>query len=110
MDTAFSSPSFFSSISNSALAGIPNGNIASYAGSQLTEVNYAPAATFTDVNADLDLMDTTGDVDWANWEQLVRQYGMDIDSGAAAGALGSAGTSDSGPELMGPWNGRLGPW
>jgi hypothetical protein len=26
-------------------------------------------------------MDTSGDLDWENWDQLVRQFGMDVDSG-----------------------------
>jgi hypothetical protein len=110
MNAAFASTNFYPIPSNPALSGIPNSNPASYAGTQLTEMNYAPAAALADVNADMDLMDTSGDVDWANWEQLVRQYGMDIGSGAVAGAVDSAGTSDSGPELIGTWNGRHGTW
>lgn len=29
-------------------------------------------------------MDTSGDLDWENWDQLVRQFGMDVDSGEGA--------------------------
>jgi hypothetical protein len=68
---------------------------------------------------EFDFMDTSGDVDWANWEQLVRQYGMDIGAGNAdvaggagggggSGAIGGAG--GGGPEIAGSWNGRLGSW
>ncbi|KAI5359686.1 hypothetical protein Slin15195_G073160 [Septoria linicola] len=31
---------------------------------------------------DLSIMDTSGNMDWENWDQLVRQFGMDVDSGA----------------------------
>ncbi|KAK4504211.1 hypothetical protein PRZ48_005127 [Zasmidium cellare] len=32
-----------------------------------------------DVN---NIMDTSGDLNWESWDQLVRQFGMDVDSGA----------------------------
>ena len=31
-------------------------------------------------------MDTSGDLDWENWDQLVRQFGMDVDSGEGVGS------------------------
>ena len=36
---------------------------------------------FLDANFDLDpsIMDTSGDLNWENWDQLVRQFGMDVD-------------------------------
>jgi hypothetical protein len=112
INTAFASTGYFPSIPNPALAAIPNGgnNIPTYAGPPPVDMNYAPDPSFADINTDLDLMDTTGDVDWANWEQLVRQYGMDIGSSTVSGTAGPAGPSNSGPELAGTWNGRLGPW
>lgn len=40
------------------------------------------------------VMDTSGDLDWENWDQLVRQFGMDVDPGE-----GEAGVDDT------AWNG-----
>ncbi|KAK3074291.1 hypothetical protein LTR53_003402 [Teratosphaeriaceae sp. CCFEE 6253] len=31
-------------------------------------------------NFDPGIMDTTGDVNWQNWDELVRQFGMDVDT------------------------------
>lgn len=41
----------------------------------------APRMSSMDSNAELDpgIMDTTGEVNWENWDQLVRQFGMDVD-------------------------------
>jgi hypothetical protein len=35
---------------------------------------------------DMSVMDTTGDLNWENWDQLVKQFGMDIDQVPGAGA------------------------
>ncbi|PPJ53949.1 hypothetical protein CBER1_05816 [Cercospora berteroae] len=43
---------------------------------------------------DFSLMDTSGNLDWENWDQLVRQVGMDVDSGVS-------GIDDAGMD----WNG-----
>ena len=34
---------------------------------------------------DMSVMDTSGDLDWENWDQLVRQFGVDVDSVPGAG-------------------------
>lgn len=41
-------------------------------------------------------MDTSGDLDWENWDQLVRQFGMDVDVGE-----GAEGTDSTNWDLMG---------
>jgi hypothetical protein len=45
-------------------------------------------------------MDTSGDLDWENWDQLVRQFGMDVDSGE--------GVESSSWEFMGGGGGGQG--
>lgn len=40
---------------------------------------------------DFSIMDNAGGVNWANWDQLVRQYGMDLDSGIGDGPGGQVG-------------------
>ncbi|KAF2211648.1 hypothetical protein CERZMDRAFT_112381 [Cercospora zeae-maydis SCOH1-5] len=32
---------------------------------------------------DFSIMDTSGNMDWENWDQLIRQVGMDVDSGVS---------------------------
>jgi len=68
-------------------------------------------------------MDTSGDLDWENWDQLVRQFGMDVDSGEGAEnpawefmgdgggqALGaSAGAAGAGVPAPAQQNYRMGP-
>ena len=45
----------------------------------------------TDINnwdgreMDMSVMDTSGDLNWQSWDQLVKQYGMDVDGGSASG-------------------------
>lgn len=34
----------------------------------------------TGFDFDLGIMDTTGEVSWQNWDELVRQFGMDVDT------------------------------
>jgi len=53
----------------------------------------------TDSNFD-PAMDTSGDLDWENWDQLVRQFGMDVDSGE--------GVEGSNWEFMGDGGGGIG--
>lgn len=35
---------------------------------------------------DMSAMDTAGDLNWENWDQLVKQFGMDVDQGPGGGA------------------------
>ena len=45
-----------------------------------------------DESTDLDMsaiMDNSGNLDWQSWDQLVRQFGMDIDAAPAANSNGS---------------------
>ncbi|KAK5165795.1 uncharacterized protein LTR77_008718 [Saxophila tyrrhenica] len=48
---------------------------------------YPPRANSLDSNGELDMsiMDTSGDINWENWDQLVKQFGMDVDSVPGAG-------------------------
>lgn len=46
-------------------------------------------------------MDTTGDLNWESWDQLVRQFGMDVDGGPAQE---SAGGGWAGPDWDGLGN------
>lgn len=49
------------------------------------------------------IMDTSGDLDWDNWDQLVRQYGMDVDPGAeGTGGGGGADVTMGAPVFTGP--------
>lgn len=38
--------------------------------------------SFETMDNDLSNVDSSGNMDWENWDQLVRQFGMDMDSGA----------------------------
>ncbi|KAK5134016.1 hypothetical protein LTR08_007021 [Meristemomyces frigidus] len=46
-----------------------------------SSANNLPRMELTDPIFDLDpnAMDTTGELNWENWDQLVRQFGMDVD-------------------------------
>jgi len=54
-----------------------------------------------------DIMDTSGDLNWENWDQLVRQFEMDADGGGNANAWNgqNADVANSAP---GPQNLRMG--
>ena len=57
---------------------------------------------------DLSVMDTSGNMDWENWDQLVRQFGMDIDSGAGdVDATSAAWNGANWDMASGPSNANL---
>lgn len=49
--------------------------------SSIAPTNNLPRMDSIDSTFDLDpsIMDTSGDLNWENWDQLVRQFGMDVD-------------------------------
>ena len=53
-------------------------------GEPLLRMNSNPAFNAYDPGG---TMDTTGDLSWENWDQLVRQFGMEVDSGPGAETL-----------------------
>ncbi|KAM3425652.1 hypothetical protein BST61_g7597 [Cercospora zeina] len=42
-----------------------------------------PMNSVDSTGIDVSLMDTSGNMDWENWDQLIRQVGMDVDSGVS---------------------------
>jgi hypothetical protein len=46
-------------------------------------------------------MDTSGDLDWENWDQLVRQFGMDVDSGEGVDSSNWEFLGDGGGQALG---------
>lgn len=64
-----------------------------------------------DINEnDLSIMDTSGDLNWENWDQLVRQFGQDADSAARNASGNTAGQYWAGPQwgTTGEANSRMG--
>lgn len=52
-----------------------------------------------DINEnDLSIMDTSGDLNWENWDQLVRQFGQETDSAARTHTATTAGQYWAGPQ------------
>jgi hypothetical protein len=47
---------------------------------------------------DFSIMDTSGDLNWENWDQLVRQFGAEVESTAAQ----PPGVTTAGQYWMGP--------
>lgn len=79
--------SFTHPVSNAANAystaanGVPAPGFSHYRATTGNTDNAVPVTM--NVDMDMDLSNDLGDLDWQNWDQLVRQFGMDIDSTAS---------------------------
>ncbi|KXT05690.1 hypothetical protein AC578_5631 [Pseudocercospora eumusae] len=85
-------PSFLGQPSNLDFSSMPldatNGQIAQPTGSG--DISDVPLRmdSMDSLDPSLDnIMDTSGDLNWENWDQLVRQFGMDFDSGTNGAAM-----------------------
>ncbi|KAK4628633.1 Bikaverin cluster transcription factor bik5 [Fulvia fulva] len=62
----------------------PNGNnVMAVNAPDPNQNNHMRANSLDTLEDDLNIMDTSGDLNWENWDQLVRQFGMDIESNPA---------------------------
>lgn len=71
-----------------ARPGATNPNNAPPAPNEPMRMNTFDSNRSWDAAGDLDMsvMDTSGDLNWANWDQLVKQFGMDVDQAPGGGA------------------------
>lgn len=60
-------------------------------------------------SADLSAMDTSGDLNWESWDQLVRQFGTNVDQRSlSGGGAGFANDGGGGGGGVGAWGGGVG--
>lgn len=73
----------FSNMSNTAF-NMPNSNTASNNPARMDSID---SSSLELGDLDMSVMDTSGDLNWENWDQLVKQFGMDVDGPPGAGGV-----------------------
>jgi hypothetical protein len=79
--------SFFGNIPGESIQGLQNGLPESMQNNSTMNLDN-----------DFSIMDTSGDLNWENWDQLVRQFGAEVESTAAQ----PPGVTTAGQYWMGP--------
>ena len=79
-------PNYFANTNANALGGTSNIDFSTLGTTDLDfSANRAARMDTSFDMGDMD-MDTSGEMNWQNWDQLVKQFGMDVDQGPGAGA------------------------
>jgi hypothetical protein len=82
---------FFINTNSNTMGGTVNVDYSNFNNNLLPQNNGPMRMDSLDSNMDLgdldmSVMDTAGDLNWENWDQLVKQFGMDVDLIPGAGA------------------------
>ena len=97
----------FSDIGNTKFdypANQPSSNVAVDA----TRIKSFDSAGYDMRDLDMSVMETSGDIDWESWDQLVKQFGMDIDPAPGAGAAADWAGGGNWNMMMNNANMRMG--